>query len=197
MKLKLDSSDVSDYLAETEIVDFNHPDIELLSNHFRRGMDYKKSAYEYVRDKVFHSADIRGTVVTFKASEVLHAHEGICFAKSNLLAALLRRNKIPVGFCYQLLRLSDADSPLVLHGLNAVYFAEYGCWVRLDARGNKAGVSAQFCGKADALAFLCRPELGEIDYETIYPTPVANVVAALTENKTFEDLWANLPQSPV
>jgi transglutaminase-like putative cysteine protease len=33
--------------------------------------------------------------------------------------------------------------PFCLHGLNAVYLEDFG-WYRIDARGNKTGVAAQF-----------------------------------------------------
>ena len=47
------------------------------------------------------------------------AKEGICYAKSHLLAAILRANLFPTGFCYQRLVLDDkTDSRFVLHGLN-------------------------------------------------------------------------------
>ena len=64
-------------------------------------------AYEYVRDNNSLSADINEDVLTCTASEVLEVGHGICFAKSHLLAALLRAKSIPTGFCYQKLILDD------------------------------------------------------------------------------------------
>ena len=159
-------------------------------------IDFIKSAFEYVRDNVGHSADIKGTVVTCKASDVLKFKEGICYAKSHLLAALLRYQKIPTGFCYQRLILCDETAPyLILHGLNAVYIKELDKWIKLDPRGNKAGVDAQFSLDEEKLAFYPRAEKGEEDIPDIFATPDANVIKALTENKTLADLWANLPRS--
>jgi transglutaminase-like putative cysteine protease len=132
--------------------------------------------------------------VTCKASEVLLSKHGICFAKSHLLAALLRVNGIPAGFCYQKLRLSDAASPLILHGLNGVYIAEMRRWIRLDARGNKPGVNASFSLSEERLAFPIQPELGERDYPMIFVNPDANVVGKLLQHKTRAELWADLPK---
>ena len=82
-------------------------------------------AYEYVRDMISHSADISADTVTCSASEVLKAGHGICFAKSHLLAAILRSKSVPAGFCYQKLILDDETAPvLIYHGLNGVYLRE-------------------------------------------------------------------------
>jgi len=75
--------------------------------------------------------------------------QGICFVKSNLLAAFLRFMDIPTGFCYQTLTHEDG---FVLHGLNAVYLDEG--WFRLDSRGNRADLDAQFSMGKASLAFL-------------------------------------------
>jgi len=40
-------------------------------------------------------------------------------------------------------------------------------WVRLDARGNKTGVDAQFSIDEEKLAFPINEELGEKDYQVI------------------------------
>ena len=197
MNLKTETGDVSAYLAQTRVIDQNHPEIAALSGQmirFSSGLDLVKGIYEYVRDKIPHSADIQSKVVTCTASDVLNNREGICFAKSHLLAALLRRCDIPAGFCYQLLRLDGDESPLVLHGLNAIYLKSIGKWIRLDARGNKSGVNAQFRIHEEMLAFPVREELGETDYLTIYANPDPGVIYALTHYSTFDELWSNLPQ---
>jgi Transglutaminase-like enzymes, putative cysteine proteases len=198
MKFQSQSKNITDYLRRTDIIDFDDSGIAELAGHFRIASDSEteliRRTYEFVRDEIFHSADIDGQVVTCKASDVLDKKEGICFAKSHLLAALLRANGIPSGFCYQRLRMNDeADSPHVLHGLNAIFAKESGRWVRLDARGNKEGIDARFSLCEEYLAFPTRPELGEFDTTIIYADPVNEVVEALTRWKTFTELWANLP----
>ncbi len=200
MKLRLQSNQIENYLRRTDVVDCDDPGIvrlaERLKNKTASETDLLRRTYEFVRDEIDHSADIQGKVVTCKASEVLAAKEGICFAKSHLLAALLRANGIPSGFCYQRLRLdATADSPFVLHGLNGIFVKETGYWVRLDVRGNKNGIDARFSVTEEHLAFPIRPEQGEIDYPIIYPDPVDVVIDALTRWKTFEKLWANLPNT--
>jgi transglutaminase-like putative cysteine protease len=69
-----------------------------------------KTAYLYVRDEILHSFDCNAQVITAVASDVLKYGTGICHAKANLLAALLRSQGIPTGFCYQHLTLVDDDS---------------------------------------------------------------------------------------
>lgn len=157
-------------------------------------VEYIKKAYEFVRDNVSHSADINEDVLTCSASEVLKERHGICFAKSHLLAALLRCKCIPTGFCYQKLILDDETAPvLIYHGLNGVYISEYEKWIRLDARGNKEGVNAQFSLDEEHLAFPIRTEKGEEDGFIIYPNPDRKVLERLRKYKTRTELWGDLP----
>ncbi|MCM1224774.1 MAG: hypothetical protein NC548_61030 [Lachnospiraceae bacterium] len=66
-------------------------------------------------------------------------------------------------------------------------------WVRLDARGNKAGVNAQFSTEAERLAFPVRTEKGEKDSRIVYPAPDAKIVQLLRSSKTRTELWRALP----
>ena len=197
--------DMELYLKSCDIIDFNNPDypgiIDLadeIMHDSETKIDYIKNVYEYVRDKIFHSADINGKIVTLKASDVLKSGEGICFAKSHLLAALLRCKSIPAGFCYQKLILDDQNAPyLILHGLNGVYIDEFHKWIRLDARGNKLGVNAQFSLANEKLAFPVRKEKREEDIPVVFSAPDKNVITALTNYKSLEQLWSDLPQDLV
>lgn len=158
-------------------------------------LDFIRKSYEFVRDRIAHSADAGEDELTCTASEVLRAGHGICFAKSHLLAALLRCKAVPTGFCYQKLILDDETAPvLVYHGLNGVYLREYQKWIRLDARGNKAGVNAQFSVETEQLAFAVRPEMGEEDDFTVYPDPDKKVVERLKKYRTRTELWKDLPK---
>ncbi|KIL49239.1 transglutaminase [Jeotgalibacillus soli] len=104
-----------------------------------------QAAFEYIRDEISHLRDIQGTRVTRKASDVIKYREGICYAKSNVLAALLCSQGIPAGYCYQRLMIFDTpEKGYSIHALNAVFLKEVNKWVRLDARGNKPGIDAQF-----------------------------------------------------
>ena len=186
------------YLKEDDVIDFGNEDIvklaDLLSQNTNSEIEYIKAAYEFVRDKISHSADINEDIITCSASEVLKEGHGICFAKSHLLAALLRCKGIPTGFCYQKLILDDEIAPvLIYHGLNGVYLKDYSKWIRLDARGNKKGVNAQFLVDEEQLAFPVRSEKGEEDGFVIYPAPDVKILEQLRNNKTRTELWDDLP----
>lgn len=201
MQIKPECDDLSLYLATSQVIDFGYDvsrEVTELSyeitTYSKNEVDYVKNAYEYVRDKIAHSADGNGQVVTCKASEVLRAGEGCCFAKSHFLAAILRCNLIPTGFCYQRLILDDANEPyLVLHGLVGVYLEDYDKWIRLDPRGNKAGIDSQFSLGEEKLAYPVRSERGEEDIPIIFHSPDSNVLEALTKQTTLDLLWGNLP----
>ena len=200
MQLLQYCNDINAYLEANDIIDFgykcSHAVTDLsfeIATYSKDEIEYIKNAYEYVRDNISHSADIEGKIVTCKASEVLRAKEGICHAKSHLLAAILRCNRIHTGFCYQRLTDDESSPHLIVHGLNAVYIKKLKKWIRLDARGNKPGVDAQFSLEQDKIAFPARVEKGEEDIPIIFAYPDKNVITALTNSKSFEMLWANLP----
>lgn len=198
MALILYSDKMEEYLKQDSVIDYdNKAVIELADTLFGQAdneLAFIRKAYEFVRDNISHSADINEDTIPCAASEVLKAGHGICFAKSHLLAALLRCKAIPTGFCYQKLILDDETAPvLVYHGLNGVYIKDDKKWIRLDARGNKAGVNAQFSVETEQLAFPIRPEMGEADCFVIYPNPDIAVLEKLRKSKTRTALWENLP----
>ena len=198
MKLSLFTDNIDEYLKKDGVVNYENVNIiqlaDLLWSNADSDVDYIKKAYEFVRDNISHSADINEDLLTCSASEVLAAGHGICFAKSHLLAALLRCKSIPIGFCYQKLILDDETAPiLIYHGLNGVYIKEYKMWIRLDARGNKEGVNAQFSLEREQLAFPIRTEKGEEDGFVIYPDPDIKILEKFKNNKTRTELWDDLP----
>jgi transglutaminase-like putative cysteine protease len=149
-----------------------------------------------VRDAIPHSNDVGLDVVTCTASEVLRHGTGICFAKSHLLAALLRTVGIPAGFCYQVLRLDPpVNNELTLHGFNGVYLASLNKWIRVDARGNTGSIDAQFSVDKEQLAFDMDPAAGEFIYETIFAAPVPSVVDKLKKYDSRKELWLDLPRA--
>lgn len=189
---------IEDYLVSSDIIDFDSPEVYEkaveIKSQSNSNTDLIRKTYEFVRDKVGHSADIQGSIVTCNASDVLKYEEGICYAKSHLLAALLRANSIPCGFCYQKLVLDDNTAPyLILHGLNGVFVEEMNKWIRIDARGNKPGVEAEFLLESEKIAFNVRKELGEEDYLIVFSEPDINVVNRLREHKKVEELFEDLP----
>ena len=198
MSLSLYTDNMDEYLKKDDVVNYENVNIiqlvDSLWSNADGNVDYIKKAYEFVRDNISHSADINEDLLTCSASEVLAAGHGICFAKSHLLAALLRCKSIPTGFCYQKLILDDETAPiLIYHGLNGVYIKEYKMWIRLDARGNKEGVNAQFSLESEQLAFPIRAEKGEEDGVVIYPAPDIKILEKFKNNKTRTELWDDLP----
>ena len=183
------------YLEATEYIDWQQPAVLEKALSLSEGLNsdeaIAKACFEFVRDEIKHSWDYQINPVTCKASDVLSSGSGYCYAKSHLLAALLRANKIPTGLCYQRLTISGDKPPFCLHGLNAVYLKDHG-WYRIDARGNKEGTNAEFCPPKEQLAFPILSE-GEVDLPEIWSEPLAVVVDALTQYSDFLEVANNLP----
>src|SRR5579859_1950998 len=143
MQLMCESPNLADYLTELADLNYSHPLIQqqlpqLTAAQPQTEQEQVQITYEFVRDTIHHSCDFPSQQVTCTASDVLQHREGLCFAKSHLLAALLRAQGIPTGLCYQ--RLPAGDTPAegyLIHGLVAVYLHSADKWIRLDARGNK------------------------------------------------------------
>lgn len=187
MELVCESQIMNDYLIVSEEIDYNHQLIAELTSKLEAStqeqVDFIKKTYEYVRDEINHSWDIQSSRITYSASETLKYGEGICYAKANLLCAILRRAGIPTGFCYQRLTIGDTpDTGYCIHALNAVYVQQLGKWIRLDPRGNKPGIQAEFSLDEEKLAFPIRQHYGETDYLTIYKSPNTKTVGALKRN---------------
>lgn len=198
MDIVLYSNQIEAYLKCDNVINYDNEMItELADELFQKAeneLEFIRMAYEFVRDQISHSADIKEGRLTCSASEVLKAGHGICFAKSHLLAALLRCKAVPAGFCYQKLVLDDETAPvLIYHGLNGVYVKEYKKWIRLDTRGNRADVNAQFSVETERLAFAVRPEMGEEDSFIIYPDPDKKILEKFGKYRTRTELWNDLP----
>jgi len=197
-----------EFLDSTDVVDWFHQDVRaqawLLATGLSDPGEIAQRCFEWVRDEVQHSVDFERSEVTCAASDVLAARTGFCYAKSHLLAALLRANGIPAGFCYQRLSIDGAGPPFCLHGLNAVWLPEHG-WHRVDARGNRKTadnskddfiIDAQFTPPVERLAFPIR-QPGEVDLPEIWAEPLGVVVAALRGHATAGELYDNLPDVPL
>lgn len=165
-----------DYLKPGRYIDFGEERVARKAGELAASGDELETirqAYLLVRDEIRHSWDAQDRRVTARASEVLREGVGICWAKSNLLAAFLRANGIPAGICYQRLTLGDTpESGYCIHALNAVYVKTLGRWIRLDARGNKPGVKAEMSLTEEKLAFPVREEYDEKDYREVYAEPL-------------------------
>lgn len=185
----------SDYLRRTDVIDWDHPAVLELARTLAAGREdtaaVAKACFEWVRDEVMHSRDFERNPVTWRASDVLLHRTGYCYAKSHLLAALLRANSIPAGFCYQRLSVGDAGPPFCLHGFNAIELLGVG-WYRVDARGNRAGIDAQFTPPVERLAFALQ-SAEEAEFENVLADPLACVVDSLQRSGTWEEALASLP----
>lgn len=192
---------INEYLSASKYINWTEPAIINKANEFKKKASDEitliRMIYEYVRDEIKHSWDAQDKRVTKTAAEVLENKAGICWAKSNLLAALLRACNIPTGICYQRLTLGDTeDTGFCIHALNAVYIRELDRWIRLDARGNKKGVDAQFDLQEEKLAFPVRREIGETDYKIVYANPSDKLMEILENSEDALDMYLHgLPDS--
>ena len=197
MYMKLQSHNVADYLTSDEVVDWKSPNVlkkaQSIVSGVNKNVEKAQLLFEWVRDKIPHSKDIESDVVTCSASKVLKAGTGICFAKSHLLAALLRSVGIPAGFCYQVLKRDPPYEGLCLHGLNGVFLQSLERWIRLDPRGNTGDINAQFSTTEEQLAFEVDSDAGEFIYETVYYSPAKVIVNLLTSFDNRRAMWPHIP----
>jgi transglutaminase-like putative cysteine protease len=184
---------MNEYLRATPIINWQDPQVYSLAKELSSAtvLDTARRCFEWVRDNIHHSYDFQLNPVTCSASEVLEAGTGFCYAKSHLLAALLRANDIPTGLCYQRLRQGDDGDRFCLHGLNSLFLPEYG-WYRVDARGNKSTVNAQFVPPVEQLAFAIT-EVGEADLPQVWADPLPGVISTLCAYQTYDQLAEHLP----
>jgi hypothetical protein len=91
-----------EYLAQTELCDWNDGEVSDLAAKIRKGSTddraYAINAFYWVRDNVFYAMD---SDLPWKASDTLVLRRGNCWSKSNLLVALCRASGIPAKFQVQ------------------------------------------------------------------------------------------------
>ena len=186
---------MQEYLESSQYIDYDHPEVKALADSLSAGLsseeEIAKRCFEWVRDNIKHTADYKLSPITCKASDVLTHKTGYCFAKSHLLAALLRANDLPAGLCYQRLSIDDVGAPYSLHGLNAVFLKDHG-WYRIDPRGNKEGINTHFSPPHEQLAYATKLE-NEVDFTEIWSEPLPVVVSVLEKYDTYQDVYENLP----
>jgi len=182
------------YLHSSELIDWGDPQIQAVARSLANPHDPLETAsrcFYWVRDEIPHSFDINAPCVSCTASETLKSRTGICYAKSHLLAALLRANGIPAGFGYQRIALDDTGVRFCLHGFNFVHLNTYG-WYAIDPRGNRDGIITDFDPPNVTLAFETRLP-GEETLPTVFADPLPSVVVCLRSNKTVHALRDALP----
>ena len=183
-----------EYLRSTDVIDWSEPQIQTVARSFADPQDLLETAsrcFYWVRDEISHSFDVNAPCVSCTASETLKSRTGICYAKSHLLAALLRANGIPAAFGYQRISLDDAGNRFCLHGFNFVFLNTYG-WYAIDPRGNRDGIVTGIDPPKVSLAFETRLP-GEETLTTIFTDPLPSVVVCLRSNKTVSALRDALP----
>ncbi|QKY70560.1 transglutaminase family protein [Lentibacillus sp. CBA3610] len=194
MELVCESGLINDYLCDTKEINYSHPKVQEkiteLFNQSQSEIEKAEIAFKFVRDQVDHSWDIKGERGTCDASDTLNYREGICYAKSNLLAALLRSQNISTGFCYQRLMLFDTpEKGYCIHALNAIFLSSKNKWIRIDARGNKKGIDAQFSIDEEKLAFKVNEDKDEKDYPMIYVNPHPKTLSTLRNHTDAVEMY--------
>ena len=186
----------ANYLEPCDVIDFRCSEVTRLASSLAGADEFATvdRCFQFVCDDIKHSSDHKLNPVTCRASDVLRHRTGYCYAKSHLLAALLRANQIPAGLCYQRLTIDGDRAPFCIHGLNAVYLSDYG-WYRVDARGNRPGIDAQFTPPEEKLAFPIEHP-GERDLPQVFVHPLSVVVDCLQSCDTWEAVSENLPDVP-
>ena len=191
-------SELQPFLQTDEFIDWQTPTIARLARELAGNStsdaEIAEKCFTWVRDEVRHCLDYKLEIMTCRASEVLQARCGYCYAKSHLLAALLRANRIPAGMVYQRLSLYDNGAPYCLHGLNAVYLRDFG-WYRIDPRGNRPGIDARFCPPTEKLAFAV-DNRRTYDLPGIFATPWPVITSFLQEYDSVTASLAHLPDDP-
>jgi transglutaminase-like putative cysteine protease len=195
-----EDDDLGRYLEDTITIDWQTPSVmakgrELLAGT-STGEERVERLFQFVRDEISHSLDVETEAHPCRSSEVLKEGTGLCYAKSHLLAGLLRSAGIPAGFCY--VRLEDDERPgsYVLHGFNALHWAPSGGWIFLDARGN-TGSTETVCRFEPpwSLVKWPDPERGESFLPFVYRRPAKRIVDLLERVPDFETLRRSLPDS--
>jgi transglutaminase-like putative cysteine protease len=183
------------FLAASDVVDLHQADVAALAAELagHDAVSTTSRCFSWVRDEVQHSIDHRRRELTCSASEALRARTGFCYAKSHLLVALLRANGVASGFVYQRLTVEGASGPHCLHGLVGVFLPEHGL-VRVDPRGNRAGIDARFEPPSEHLAFEVRHP-GERLFPGVHAEPLPIIVAALRGHADVPSLLAALPDA--
>lgn len=186
------------FLKATDIIDSTHPAIVAAAAEIvgdaKEDEEIARRCFRWVRDEVRHSSDHAVPVVTCTASDVLRHRIGFCYAKSHLLAALLRARGIPAALCYQRLAFDDSAAGFFLHGLVAVHLRHHG-WYRIDPRGGRLASASDFTPPVERLPYIPRLP-GEQDLPERFPDAMACVATTLRQWPTAAEVRAHLPDYP-
>ena len=105
----------------------------------------------------------------------------------------MRADGVPSGISYQYLTRADEDESegIIIHALNTVFISALNKWIRLDARGNKENVHADFSLEEEWLAFQIRSHLSEIDFRDNNTDLDERLIHILQENRSILEVTAD------
>lgn len=195
-----ESDDLGRYLEDTITIDWQTPELMTKAGELLEGVSDAEARvrrlFEFVRDEIDHSFEIETEGHPCRASEVLEAGHGLCYAKSHLLAGLLRYAGFPTGFCYTRLVSSERPDRFVLHGFNAVYWREAASWIFLDARGDREDLATECRFEAPwSHAYDPDPDRGEAFLPFIYKRPAKRIIDLLERAPDLSAIRRNLPDA--
>ena len=195
-----ESADLGRYLEDTITIDWQSPRLMEKAGTVLEGRDGAEARLEalfrFVRDEVPHAFDVQPEKATCSASEVLREGHGMCYAKSHLLAGMLRYAGFPTGFCYARLASEDQRSGFVLHGFNAVYWSPAESWLFLDASGRAGTPEATVRFEPPwGLPFEVDPAAGESFVPDIFRRPPKRIIDLLERAPDFAAVSRNLPDA--
>jgi len=166
------------FLRSTMIVNWDHPEVLALASYLTKQGDDPQAlvtrTFNWVRDRIEYTWEYQKAALTLRASDVLVHKRGCCFAKSHLLAALLRANGISAGFAYRVVK-NERGAFYRLHGLNTVYLPNSG-WCDFDAMGDQYGVMVPAEGAEVSASYSDGTRI-----KGIWPNPLSCAVGTLPD----------------
>lgn len=143
------------------------------------------------------SAELLRRGIACRASEVLTLGHGVSFAKSHLLAALLRIAGHPTGFCYARLVDPMRSNRFMLHGFVACHWQGSQRWILLDPLGDRPQATppvATVFRFAEPYSLARVPEIarGESLLPFVYQRPARRIVDWLErvpDRKALRRTW--------
>ena len=198
MEWKPDRAGFDRYLEDTIVVDWQTPSVLECAREFGRGAEHEQkrveAAFLFVRDEIRQSLDGGTDELPCSASQVLKAQTGLSYAKSHLLAALLRAGGVPSGFGYERIVDSETSAGYALHGFVVCWFSSLERWVALDPRGNTATLHTDFRLEGPpSLAHEPDPENGEAVSSVFFARPLKRVVDLLDRGESLGRVRRHLP----
>lgn len=198
ISFKLESIDLNKYLERSSIIDYDSEIIDNKLSELTRDVKSKlekvRVIFEYVRLSIPHSLDTNSELLPCSASEVIKDNVGICYSKSHLFAAMLRKINIPTGFCYLKMVSNKPYTGFVLHGFNAFYLSELDSWIIVDAGGESTN-QGEFNLEKMKLAYTVDNSIGEEIYNQIFDKPDKRVVDFLIKYESKTQAWQDIPSN--